>query len=140
MGVNPLVYPWGVVGEQIFAKQNNLPIKLSFAARKVKLTFPAYYGGRLRVSLFIEGTDLAGTIYQSAVYSGNVSTVDDMYACGSNSEDSPAGFVKVESDGRMVLVLSLNVAPVTNATDNSVEVETNMSAGNINQATIEATE
>lgn len=133
--------PFGNTGSQFFAKQNNLPVLLDTSVLdQTKLTFPAYYGGRLRLTFIVEGSGLGGTISQDITFSGNVSRVSDLYAGGSETGDSPASEVQVESVTRRLIICSVNVAPVTNATDNSFTLITNFTVGTINQSSIEVTE
>jgi len=136
--------PFGNDGEELTARQNNLKIVSEKTDNSLKLTFPAYYGGRLRIQCVIEGTEMStsGAPFGQTV-GGNVVMVSDLYASGSATGDSPgsriASAASADTD-RLFCVLSVNVEPATNATDNTLTISTSLSGGTFNQAWLDVQE
>jgi hypothetical protein len=135
--------PFGSDGDELTARQNNIAIKSEKTSNNLKLTWPAYYGGRMRVSLVIEGSSLVlsgSSPFSGASAGGNVTGVADMFAAGSETADSPANHFQIASSTRLVYIIDLNIEPSTNATDNTWAINSNISSGTINQSSIEITE
>lgn len=135
--------------DRLYARQNNLPIVLTSVVIDATtgghtLTFPAYFGGRLRITGIVEGNDLAGNILDGdadIIAGGNVTFVSDLYSAGDHQGDSPHYSV-ISNDGvaRRMFMISINVAPVTNAVDNTLLLRTRLTAGTVNQSSLEITE
>lgn len=131
-------------GQQLFARQNNLNVRTEKSDNTIKITFPAYYGGRLRITIAAEGGSLAsGDFFPgNPVLAGNVELVRDLYAGDSASGDSPGA--KISTPGgtlnRICGIWSINVEPATNATDNSLTITTAVSSGGVNQSWLDIQE
>jgi hypothetical protein len=136
--------PFGLDGEELVARQNNLSVKTEKSSNQVKLIFPAYYGGRLRVSFIVEGDSLAASggsiIAADPTLTGNVTLISDMFASGQGPQDSPSNLMLCANTQRLIAVYSVNVEPSTNATDNSFTLITDITAGTLNQSSIEVQE
>lgn len=139
--------PFGGDGEELTAKQNNLKIASVKTNNTLNLTFPAYYGGRLRVQLIIEGTSITSSGQPFLLSAGgNVSFVPDIFAGASHTTDSPSSSVMSPSTpsgssvNRMFCILSINVEPATNATDNTLTIVTQLNGGTYNQSWIDCQE
>lgn len=135
---------FGNDGQELTARQNNLKIKTEKTDNTLKITFPAYYGGRLRVMIACEGSSLASSDFfpGNPVVAGNVSLVADLYAAGSSGSDNPD--TKISSPGgtvnRIFALYSINVEPATNATDNTLTITTAVSSGSVNQSYLDIQE
>ena len=136
------VKPFGVDGEELSARQNNISILVSKTDNALKLTFPAYYGGRLRIMLSVEGTSLSGNLIDgSSILTGNVTTVADLFAARTQGADNPDWFQRALDQYRGMATISVNIEPSTNATDNSISIGLGLSGSpSINQSSIEVTE
>jgi len=134
--------PFGAGGDELTAKQNNLSVKTTKIDNYTSITFPAYYGGRLRITGVIEGVGLGGLLWGANTTTGNVSLVKDLYAAYQTipSGDAPDSTLSVASTGRHLFIISINVEPSTNATDNVLTIRHDMTAGTINQSSLEVTE
>jgi hypothetical protein len=137
--------PFGDDGEELTARQNNLKVKTEKTSNTLKITFPAYYGGRLRLMLVVEGVSMNSSDFfpGSPAVAGNVSLVKDLYAAGSASEDSPDSKIASYSGTVNVInaIYSINVEPATNATDNTITITTSIaSATSMNQSYIDIQE
>lgn len=143
-GGNSITFPFGTDNGTLVARQNNLAVAVARTTNTVVLTFPAYYGGRLRVSFIVEGTAITtggADFINTTSVAGNVSHVSDMYAAGNaGTGDSPTFQTRCGSDLRQILIASINVEPATNATDNTYTLVTDITGGTINQSSIEVTE
>jgi hypothetical protein len=131
--------PFGDDGDELVGKQNNLKLSIVKNTNETVITFPAYYGGRLRLTFKIEGTSIAGGMASFAV-AGNVSFVSDLYSAGGKTADNPDYRIGIDTAEGCIAILSVNVEPATNATDNTLTVTHSLTAGVINQSFIDCTE
>lgn len=140
-GGTSTTFPFGTDSTALVARQNNLAVAVERTSGAVKLTIPAYYGGRLRVKFIIEGSTMSGSIGSGGlVFTGNINTVSDIYASGSGGTgDNPSYILQVGDASHLILDLSINVEPATNAIDNSLTLSSVVS-GTINQSSIEISE
>lgn len=135
------VRPFGSDGEELVARQNNLAVLVTKTDNDLKFTFPAYYGGRMRIIMCVEGSGLTGEINAGTPpVAGNVELISDLYASTSSTGDSPGAWIEVNSAGRMYLMTSVNIEPSTNATDNTISFVLAITGGTVNQSYIEVTE
>lgn len=134
--------PFGENGEELTARQNNIAIVVDKSADTLKFTFPAYYGGRLRIYCAVEGTQLAGYMLDATTtITGNVTVVKDLYAGGSVNADNPDWYQRSLDQYQGMFAVSINIEPSTNATDNSIAFGLALSGSpTINQSSIEITE
>lgn len=138
------VRPFGNDGEELTARQNNLKVKTEKSDNVLKITFPAYYGGRLRITVAVEGSNMNSSDFfpGDPAVAGNVSMVADLYAAGSAATDSPG--VKISTPGgtlnRISAIYSVNVEPATNATDNTISITTSIASGGFNQSWLDIQE
>lgn len=137
--------PFGSDGEELLARQNNISIKTEKTNNTIKLTFPAYYGGRLRIQIIVEGNNLVfggGAPINSTVPGGNVSLVKDLYASNVPTSDSPDSTAHAANTDRWIMLASISIEPSTNATDNTLTLETDFTSGTtaINQSSIDIQE
>lgn len=136
--------PFGLDGNELTGKQNNLAVKSEKSNGSLKLTLPAYYGGRLRITLGIEGSSLVTSdpFPGYPTVAGNVSLVDDLFAGGSASSPAPGSkLTSVGGNGNQYVgVFSINVSPATNATDNSVTIPHVFTGGSVSQSYIDICE
>lgn len=136
--------PFGTDAGALVARQNNIDIKVTRTANQTKLTFPAYYGGRLRVTFILEGVNLTttgGNWNVACNLAGNVDFVKDIYAAAAGSVDSPDSSIIIGNVDKQVAIYSINVAPVTNAVDNTLTFITDTLGGTqMNQSSIEVCE
>ena len=143
-GGNIPTFPFGTDSGTLTARQNNLAVAVARSANTTKLTFPAYYGGRLRISFIVEGSSIAtagANFAGGKVAAGNVSYVSDMYAAGNaGANDNPSSECICGNGDRQIMIISVNVEPATNATDNTLTITTDITGGTINQSSIEVTE
>ena len=146
--------PFGTDATTLIARQNNINLKIVRADNRTTITFPAFYGGRLRIMFLIEGTDL--TVTSGAHWladqevTGNVTLVKDVYCASTASAggvgDSPGSVFGTGDAYRQVAYFSVNVSPVTNAIDNTFTFVSRLGSGDgstdsvFNQSSIEVTE
>lgn len=140
---------FGMDAQRFYAMQNNIPVTMTSAIIDGQtgghtITFPAYFGGRLRITGLVEGNDLSGNILDGdsdIIGGGNVDFISDIYAAGDNQGDSPHYSV-ISNDGvaRRMFMISVNVSPVTNAVDNTLLLRTRIVGGTVNQSSIEISE
>ena len=83
---------------------------------------------------------MVGQIGQALAIAGNVTYVEDLYAGGTATADSPSNFIALNTSARCLIMVSVNIAPVTNAVDNTFTLTTDFTGGSINQSSIEAQE
>lgn len=129
----------------LVGRQNNLAVKVVRTSQLVRCTFPAYYGGRISVTIRVEGNNFVWNSHPVYTLEGNVSFVNDQYAGGDVNTDSPSYISGRVHDLGMFQQLSLNIEPATNATDNVLQIAITGLAGSgsglvINQSSLEFSE
>jgi len=129
-------------------QQNNLKVGIDLSvSQKVKIVFPAYFAGNIALTFNVEGSGLVGGLFQiptgfanSPVLTGQVSKVSDIYAATLTAGDGPEWAAGVDATVGALVVLHLRIQPSTNATDNSITLSVNYTAGTITQAAIDICE
>lgn len=133
-------FPFGTDALALYARQNNLAVLVERTTNVLTITFPAYYGGRVRFKAMVEGNNMGGSMSVTST-TGNVDFVADMYASGTGGGggDSPTTDNYIGDSNRQMLELSINLEPATNAVDNKLIIGLSIT-GSPNQSVIEISE
>jgi hypothetical protein len=108
----------------VYGLQNNIPIKMDTSTSGVvKLTFPAYYAGSIRLRWLSEGANVNIGETDVLTATGNVSVSRDMVVAGSSVTSTPDWYYAFSNaSNRAMCVQHIRIEPATNAVDNSISV------------------
>lgn len=133
---------YGIGTGDVLTSLNSLNVSISRpAANQTTITFPAQYGGYVRIVVRAEGTTFAGSLVSTLTKTGNASFVDSQYATNIGGGDNPGNRIGgLNGTTNAIGIVDVFVRTATGGIDNSITLVDNLTLATVTQSMIEIVE